>query len=336
MHIQKRSGASGTSYRAIVKHNGRVVASKTFKLKKDAKAWATRLEADRERMAALGSPDGARLFKDVAEDLKKTPARDVSRDLRIDWWVARVGEQAIGRIEVADLRPLLDDYAKDHAPATTNRLRAACSSVFRYAHKQGWITANPARQLAHRTEDNKRVRWLEPDERMRLLHACDVSGWPRLGLLVRFLLGTGCRLGEAMALRWCDVDLAERTAYLEHTKNGSARVLTLPAPVVAELKKHRAIGVGLVFGADPKPGQEQRPFTFRKHWNKARIEAGMPDLRLHDLRHDAASQLAMAGATLLEIGEVLGHRSEQTTKRYSHLSTEHKRALTDRVLGGML
>jgi len=153
---------------------------------------------------------------------------------------------------------------------------------------------------------------------------------------VRLLLGTGCRLGEAMALRWCDVDLAERTAYLERTKNGSARMLTLPAPLVAELKKHRAIGVGLVFGADPKPGQQQRPFTFRKHWNKARIEAGLPDLRLHDLRHDAASQLAMAGATLLEIGEVLGHKSQQTTKRYSHLSVEHLRALTDRVLGGKL
>jgi integrase len=336
MHIQKRAGASGTSYRAIVKYSGRIVGSKTFRLRKDAKAWATRLESDRQHMAALGSPDGARLFKDVAAEVKRTPSRDKNRAFRIDWWTARIGGKAIGRIEVADLRPPLDDYAKDHAPATTNRLRAACSSVFRYAHKQGWITANPARQLAHRTEDNKRVRWLEPDERTRLLRACDVSGWPRLGLLVRLLLGTGCRLGEAMALRWCDVDLAERTAYLERTKNGSARMLTLPAPLVAELKKHRAIGVGLVFGADPKPGQQQRPFTFRKHWNKARIEAGLPDLRLHDLRHDAASQLAMAGATLLEIGEVLGHKSQQTTKRYSHLSVEHLRALTDRVLGGKL
>jgi integrase len=178
------------------------------------------------------------------------------------------------------------------------------------------------------------VRWLEPDERERLLAACDAAEWPRLGLLVRFLLGTGCRLGEALALRWSDLDLRARTARLERTKNGEARILTLPPALVAALKPHRAVGTGLVFGAKPKPGQEQRPFTFRKHWNKARIEAGMPDLRLHDLRHDAATRLAHAGATLLEIGEVLGHKSTQTTRRYAHLSMRHKQALTDRALDG--
>jgi len=318
------------SYRARIKSGGRVVATKTFRTRKDAKAWAARIEGDRERMAALGNPEGARSFKSVAEAVMAAPCKDVSRDLRIRWWIARLGEKAIGRLEAADLRPHLTEYARTHAPASVNRLKATVSSVFRHAHREGWINVNPARQLPHYTEDNQRVRWLTEDERTRLLAAVDASPWPRLGLLVRFLSGTGCRLGEAMGLRWCDVDLVDRTAHLETTKNGSPRLLTLPPALVAELKKYRAIGVGRVFGRDDVPGE---PFHFRKHWDRARREAGLDDLRLHDLRHDAASRLARAGATLLEIGEVLGHRSTQTTKRYAHLSTEHKRALTDRVLG---
>ena len=58
-------------------------------------------------------------------------------------------------------------------------------------------------------------------------------------------------------------------------------------------------------------------------------------IRFHDLRHSAASYLAMNGASLLEIAEVLGHRSIETTKRYSHLSVEHKQQLTDRILGAL-
>ena len=325
--------SGGVSYRAIIKSGGRQVASKNFSRRRDAAQWAARIEGDRERMAALGNPDGARTFGSVAALVISSPAKDLSRDLRIRWWVKRIGGEAIGRIETAELRRNLAEYAKDHAPASTNRLKAAASSVFRYAQREGWVTANPAHQLPHQTEPRGRVRWLEPEERRRLLAACDASGWPRLGLLARYLLGTGCRLGEALSTRWCDVDLHERHVFLPDTKNGCARVLTLPEPLVAELKKHRRIGVGLVFGRDDAPGE---PFHFRKHWNAARAAADLPDLRLHDLRHDVASQLAMAGATLHEVAEVLGHKSVQTTKRYAHLSTAHKQALTDRVLGDKL
>jgi integrase len=331
--IAKLTLPSGTiRWRATIKAKGRQVASKNFSTKTAAKTWARTFEADRETMAALGTPEGTKTFAEVAALVEKTPTRDRSRAFLLGWWTGRIGSRPIGRIEVSDLRPLLDAYAETHQPATCNRLKAACSGVFRHAAREGWITRNPARLLAHRPENNAVVRWLSDDERDRLLAACERSTWPKLRALVMVLLGTGCRLGEALSLRWSEMDWEARTARLARTKNGEAGVLSFPPSVMAELKRHRQVGQALVFAGDD-PG---KPFTFRKAWHRALKDAGIENLRVHDLRHTAASWLVMNGASLYEAAEVLGHKSTQTTKRYAHLSVAHKQALTDRVLGGKL
>jgi len=122
-------------------------------------------------------------------------------------------------------------------------------------------------------------------------------------------------------------------ARLADTKNGEPRTLPLPKPVIEELMRWREVGTGLVFPSDIKPG---KPFEFRKHWDKLLIDAGIENFRFHDLRHSAASYLVMSGATLHETAEILGHKSIATTQRYAHLSTDHKAAIAERVLGGIL
>jgi integrase len=340
-----RTKAGAVRFRAIIKRNGRQIASKNFQTKTPAVAWARRLEADAELMSALGTPEGTRTFAEAAAALvKATPERrDTTRQARIDWWTAKIGAKLIGRIELADLRAHLDEYAKTHKPATVNRLKAAASSVFRFAMQQGWLTRNPAAALAHRAENNARTRWLSDEERKALLTACEASGWPKLRALVMVLLGTGCRLGEALSLRWSDLDWTERTAHLARTKNGTARVLSFPEPVLAELRKHKPADGVVVDLHRPAPAalifagsNPDKVCPFRRYWDAAVKAAQIERCRIHDLRHSAASYLALSGASLLEIAEVLGHRSVQTTKRYAHLSTAHKQALTDRVLGGLL
>lgn len=340
--IVTKSGS--VRFRAIIKRGGKQVASRNFITKTAAVTWSRRLEADAELMLAMGTPGGSKTFKEAAASLVKAKSgRDRSRQARLDWWTEKIGSKPIGRIELHDLKPHLDQYAETHAPASANRLRAAVSSVFRHARQQGWITRNPAADLVHRTENNARTRWLSDTERTALLTACDASGWPKLRALVMVLLGTGCRLGEALSLRWNDLDWTERTAHLPRTKNGTARVLSFPEPVLAELCKHKpADGVvvdlhrsappALIFaGSNP-----DKVYPFRRYWDAAVKAAQIEHCRIHDLRHSAASYLALSGASLLEIAEVLGHRSVQTTKRYAHLSTSHKQALIDRVLGGLL
>jgi len=91
---------------------------------------------------------------------------------------------------------------------------------------------------------------------------------------------------------------------------------------------------GYVFVHLTKPNDYFK--NFDSHWRTALKEADITDFRFHDLRHTCASLLAMNGATLLEIAQVLGHKSISMTQRYSHLCIEHKANLTDRVFGGIV
>lgn len=103
----------------------------------------------------------------------------------------------------------------------------------------------------------------------------------------------------------------------------------IPEVTLIELKKFRQIGSGLIFNSPTKP---DKPFEFTKQFKGALDRAGIKNFRFHDLRHTAASYLVMAGATLYETAQVLGHKSTQTTERYAHLSTNHKSAVVERVM----
>lgn len=133
--------------------------------------------------------------------------------------------------------------------------------------------------------------------------------------------------GELLRLRWSDVDVSRRALRILETKNGESRSIPLPQPAVEALRQlPRHLGSDLLF-ATP-----EGPATFpRKAWEKALKDSGVTDFRFHDLRHSCASYLAMAGATIREIEEILGHKSLQMTVRYSHLSDQHLVGVADRM-----
>jgi integrase len=85
-------------------------------------------------------------------------------------------------------------------------------------------------------------------------------------------------------------------------------------------------------------GSGKKPIIIRAPWHKALKQAGIEDFRFHDLRHSAASYLAMSGASLAEIAEVLGHKTLEMVKRYSHLSEQHTAGVVEKMnkkfLGG--
>ncbi len=152
-------------------------------------------------------------------------------------------------------------------------------------------------------------------------------------MLVHMALATGARRGELIGLKWSDINFNTRTAHLEKTKNDNKRVLSLTADLLAELSRFREIGVSYVF---PHPSRLNQPFTeFDYHWQAAKKAALLLDFHFHDLRHTCASLLAMNGASLLEIAEVLGHKSITMTQRYAHLCIAHKAKLTERVFGNL-
>jgi integrase len=179
------------------------------------------------------------------------------------------------------------------------------------------------------------VRSLDDCERIALLNAGDQSDWRDLGLLVRLALSTGARQGELLNPRWRDIDLKAGIAYEGETQNDEPRVLPLMEPVGKLLAaRARPIKGWLLF---PAQRDTEQPYNgFRRYWELALTEAKITNLCFHDLRHPCASYLAMNGASPIEIGDVLEHKTLAIVRRYSHLSVAHKPKLTERVLGALV
>lgn len=281
--------------------------------------------------------------------------RDPTRIQRLTWWKVQIGMVRLDEVSDDHIHGVIEQLSQQRsrywagkdadgaaifkarkkpiAPATLNRYVASIGAVFTWAIKRriapkGWV--HPCRAVERRTENNEQTRYLSDAERERLLEAVKAASWPRLYLLVLMALTTGARKGELMGMRWADVDLERGLAHVGRSKNGDPKVLPLVPTVVAELRRFEAAPSSLVFLSPRRPEQ---PYAFEPMWKDCLRAAKVKSFRFHDLRHSCASMLAQSGATLLEIGDLLGHRQLQVTKRYSHLATSHKQALVHRVLG---
>lgn len=333
--IQVRKGANGTTYRVEFMRDGRRV-SKSFKLKKEAEKFAALVVVDDSFAHGLSNYtlNTLTLSKAVREYLDQHTGRDKSVIQRLGWWADRLGDKPVGKVTRQHIKTALDTLKSEgKAPATLNRYKAALSSVFAFICDQHDLKVNPCREVKQQSEDNARTRFLSDAELPRLLDAAKASEWPRLYMLILMAITTGARRSELIGLKWSDVDLKARTAHLHTTKNGDQRVLALTDAVITELASFREVGNGYVF---PHPSRLSEPFHYFDHlWQATRSAAGITDFHFHDLRHTCASLLAMNGASLLEIAQVLGHKSITMTQRYSHLCNGHKAKLTDRVFGGI-
>ena len=130
------------------------------------------------------------------------------------------------------------------------------------------------------------------------------------------------RRSEIKRLTWAQVDLAKGIIILSETKNGEPRRVAVRGLALELLQQHakvRRTDTNHVFPSERsrKPGQ---PYQLDGSVRRAVKAAGLENFRLHDLRHTCASYLAMNGASLLEIAEVLGHKTLQMVKRHSHLA----------------
>ncbi len=334
--IQSIKKSKGTVYRVEFMRGGSRV-SKTFKIKKEAEKFAAKLLVDEDFTKSLTDKTLTSLaFNQAVEEYAKhanqNTARDSSNFQRLQYWVSIFRDKAVGKITRQEVRSGLKLLEAEKAPATLNRYKAALSALYRFLLHEYDIEYNPTKGIPQFKENNARTRFLSDFELPALLNACKQSSWERLYLLVLLAVTTGARRSELITLTWDRINLKQRTARLEHTKNGEQRILTLTDDVVKELMRFRQAG-GYVF---PYQGDRFQYFrNFDCHWREAKIKANIKNCRFHDLRHTCASLLAMNGASLIEIAHVLGHKSISMTQRYSHLCIEHKASLTDRVFGGI-
>lgn len=222
------------------------------------------------------------------------------------------------------------DIARWHAskadtPFRANRTLALLRTMLSKAEEWG-IRAegtNPATRISKFPEP-PRERFLTETEMSKLgqtLYDFEArnAAPPHAIALLRLLCFTGMRLSEGMLLRWDWVDLPRRAIRLPDSKTG-AKTVPLSTPAIDVLQSVLRIeGEGYVFpGRTPgKPIQ-----GIQKIWQRIRVKAGLPDIRIHDLRHAFASVAVQSGESLYLVGKILGHRQASTTERYAHLTAD--------------
>jgi len=336
--IKERLATDGTKrYTAEVRLKGYPPQTATFKRKTDANKWiqdtesAIRegrhfktVEAKKHTFADLVD----RYIKDV---LPTKPKQAVRQKMQLEWWKEKMGVYVLADITPALIVQCRDELASgttyrhtQRSPATVVRYMAALSHAFSIAVTEWqWIDDSPVRKVKKPSEPRGRVRFLDDDERARFLQACKESTHEWLYLCVILALSTGMRHGELMGLKWQDVYPKDGYLILHETKNGERRRVPISGHGLELLRAHakvRRIDSPLVFPSDRNP---QKPIDLRWHFEKAIEAAAIEDFKWHDLRHCTASYLAMNGASLAEIAEILGHKTLAMVKRYAHLSDGH-------------
>jgi integrase len=218
--------------------------------------------------------------------------------------------------------------ALNDTPYRANRARALLSVIFNRAIQSKWRTDNPC-TFVQRYHEEKRERFLNVEELNRLVQVLDSSSNQDTANAVRLLILTGSRRGEVLKARWSEIDLdgGVWTRPSAHTKQKKVSRIPLNSIAIEVLKKMRL--------NDPEaellfPGTTGAPLVdIKRFWRNIRKQAGLPDVRLHDLRHSFASMLIARGLTLPVIGKLMGHSNAQTTERYAHLLDGPLRAATD-------
>ena len=192
--------------------------------------------------------------------------------------------------------------------------------MFNLAKKWGIPGAehNPAAGVPLFEANNARERYLTAEETRRLAGVLKDSDNTQLKHIVPLLLLMGCRKRELLDAKWEDFDLGRRQWRIPVTKSGKARHVPISESVQQVLSQlPRWEGCPYVV---PNPQTRQPYVSIFCSWNSARKEAGMPELRMHDLRHSFASFLINSNHSLYVVQKLLGHTQIKTTARYSHVS----------------
>lgn len=294
-------------------------------------------------------------YKDFAEANGDHGEQEVSRMLSVCEPLLR---KRFGNLAETDIERWKRERLEKVKPSTVKRELAKLKAALTLAVRWGKIAKNPATHVTVKVPKEKRVRYLDADERKRLFDAMAARdkklkqerlsanqwrverGYKPLPLLPHFgdhltpliilVLNTGLRKTEALTLRWSDISLGDTpllTIQAASAKAKAQRHIPLNEDAVDALKKwqKQAPGDKFIF-TNTETGLPIK--DVKTAWLHLLDDAKIEDFRFHDLRHDFASRLVMAEVDLYRVKELLGHSTIVMTERYAHLAPQ---ALSDAV-----
>lgn len=267
------------------------------------------------------------------------------------------GSRDIEKITREDIKGLVYDlYASGKSTNTVKGVLTPIRALFSHAVEDGHLTVNPCANILRRTrkpetEPIHKADFLTREEVTRLLETCR-EHFPRHYPFFLLLARTGLRLGEAMALRWDDIDVHNRFLTVQRSfsdgrmttpKNGRTRRVDMSQQLTATLqallmeRKKETLQEGWralppwIFTTTTGTLLNEGSFRYRV-WRPLLQKAGLRQIRMHDLRHTFASLLIQQGESLVYVKEQLGHHSiKLTVDTYGHLIPGGNKAAVDRL-----
>lgn len=285
-------------------------------------------ERDRRKASPTMKEFGKRFLEEhVASHCKPTTQAEYKRSVEL-FINPKIGSHRIIDVTRGDIVEL--HQSMKATPYQANRTLGVLSIMFTVAHTWGVRTdgVNPCWKVK-RYKEEQRERYLTAEELARLGRVLRESNAEREAVnCIQLLLLTGCRLSEIQKLKWAYVDLDAGVLRLPDSKSGAKLVSIGQAAAdvfktIPRIEGNPYVITGQVEG--------QHLTDMQRPWRRLRKRAGLPDVRIHDLRHSFASDALQLGEDLTMIGRLLGHTQVQTTARYAHLKTGPVRAAADKV-----
>ena len=307
----------GNGWQGRIRRRGYPDITKTFETKADAEKWARSVESEIDKGQFVNVNEAqrttlgdaiARYLVDVTPTMKGAAEDTIRLKALMRKPIARWSMANLSAARIAAFR---DERLKEVSAGTVIRELAYLSAIINHARREWGINVpNPVQMVRKPPSPQARARVLIEEEVARLLDALEPSGrrshWTKPA--VQLALATAMRRGELLALRWENVDLIGRAAFLPDTKNGDSRTVplsTAAVQVLAGLPRHIS---GVVFPV--------KAFTLDAAFKRGLRRVALQDIRFHDLRRTAITRMAEKLPNVIELAAVSGHKSLMVLKRY--------------------
>jgi integrase len=275
--------------------------------------WAIYISRQKQGKTTYGKTLAAKYFLPV---LGKKNIKNISHGDIVNYIADRA-------IQVMKLPKNKDKRESEISFREVNIEIATLSHFFNFCKQNKSVDGNPASGVK-KLNELARNKALSDDDIEKLISAATNKLTKDL---ITFLIYTGCRVSEALNLKWADVDLNNGVIAIKGTKTKYDRYI----PISDKLNEILLLinnNADYVFNRSGK-----KISSFKKSFSTACRNAGFKDLHIHDLRHVFASKMVMAGTSLYMTGELLGHRTPNMTKRYAHLSPENLKKELNNAFG---
>lgn len=310
-------------------HNGKRVQKSTETTNKTAaQELHDRLKADLWRLGKLNEKP-EKLWQEAVVKWLDVCKRKSKRSLEeagfhLMWVEPYLKNKKLVEIDIDLIDKIIESRKKEKAVsnATINRLLEVIRAILNNAVRKGWLDKLPPISLFDEVE---RDRWLTKDEAERLLKELPLH----LSDMAAFSLLTGLRKANVAGLKWRNVDLVRRHAFVSASQSKTNKAIPVPlsTEAVAIIRKQMGKHMEFVFTYQGKPIKQ----CGTRAWRNALKRSGIEDFRWHDLRHTWASWHVQNGTSLYELQRLGGWSSYETVQRYSHLNSEQLQEAAERL-----